>query len=139
MATFKTLRAQDIQLTSDGQVIEQIPMYIERVISSTGYWKYQRKNGQYSDPISQQSVNIWIQNRSDDEFTILPCNSTGTVTGTITRLDLNGIKVSEFNGEGLTGLTTLRLINNPLTVLNISGLSNLMYLDLMRDYHLLHL
>ena len=111
MATFITSKA----------VGETINIYAE---TSTGFWKY---NHDGSD--SSANSNGWITNipvtNSNGEFTIMSCDSDGTVNGGVTILYLGSQRITSFNGTGLSSLITLELNDNQLTSFYGTGLSSL--------------
>ena len=99
------------------------------VNTSTTHWKYYH-NSAYSSVYSNGSQSIEVLN-ANGEFTIISCLSDGTESGNVTGLDLNSNQLTSFDGTGLSGLTQLSLRSNEtLTTINLSGLTNLTFLDL---------
>ena len=112
MATFITAKP----------VGQNITIYIE---TSTGYWKYNH-NGTDSMVFNQMNGQQVIPvTNSNGEFTIISCDSNGTISGDITFLGLEHFmgnnQITSFNGTGLTSLTFLYLVDimfggtNPIT------------------------
>jgi Leucine-rich repeat (LRR) protein len=105
---------------------ETINVYIQ---TSTGYWKY---NHDGSD--SSINANGWVYSipvaNINGEFTIISCDSEGTVSGNVTGLNLGDNQLTLFNGTGLSSLTNLELGFNQLTSFDGTGLSSLTSLGL---------
>ena len=120
MATFITSKS----------VGESIYIYVE---TSTGYWKYNH-NGSNSGVFNQidGSQTIEVLN-ANGEFTLIPCDASGTVSGDITILDLNTNQLTSFDGTGLSSLTNLFLNDNLLTSFDSTGLSGLTNLYLYNN------
>ena len=110
MATFITSKS----------VGETINIYVE---SSTGFWKYNH-DGSDSSIFSDGNQPVTVTN-ANGEFTIISCNSEGTVSGDITYLNLAGNQLTTFDGTGLSSLTYLYLAENQLTSFDGTGLSSL--------------
>ena len=117
MATFITSKA----------VGESINIYVQ---TSTGFWKYNH-DGSDSSVFGngQQSITITNANplelMKNFEFTIISCDSDGTVSGDVTDLRLQNNQLTSFDGTGLSSLTTLYLGGNLLTSLDVSSLTSL--------------
>jgi len=119
MATFITSKA----------VGESINIYVQ---TSTGFWKY---NHDGSD--SSVKANGWVEYipvaNINGEFTIISCDSDGTVSGDITNLHLNDNQLTSFDGTGLSSLNILNLNSNQLTSFDGTGLSSLTDLNLYNN------
>ena len=111
MATFITSK-------SVGQTIR---IYAE---TSTGYWKYNHDGSDSSANSNGETNNIQVTN-SNGEFTIISCDSDGTVNGDVTILSLGNKQITSFDGTGLSSLITLELNDNRLTSFDGTGLSSL--------------
>ena len=105
MATFITSKA----------VGETINIYVQ---TSTGYWKYNH-DGSDSSVLNQgdgyQTITV---SNVNGEFTIISCDSDGTVNGNVTRLNLQSNQITSFDGTNLSGLNELYLSDNQLTSLD---------------------
>ena len=107
-----------------------------RVYSNTDYWKYNH-NGVYSNVYQNQheNVNIPVVN-ADGEFTLLPCDSQGNISGEIYAVSLSsgygnpGNEVTSFDGSSLNLTAYLDLSKNLLTSFSVTGMSNLTTLHL---------
>ena len=109
---------------------ETINIYVE---TSTEYWKYNH-DGSDSSVFDQgdgyQTITV---SNVNGEFTIIPCDSDGTVNGNVTRLNLQSNQITSFDGTDLSGLTYLDLNTNQLTSFDGTGLSSLGYLDMTNN------
>jgi Leucine-rich repeat (LRR) protein len=110
---------------------QNITIYIQ---TSTGYWKYNH-NGTDSMVFNQMDGQQVIPvTNANGEFTIISCDSNGTVSGNITYLGLQDYmgnnQITSFNGTGLSMVTTINLAGNQLTSFNGTGLTSLINLGL---------
>jgi Leucine-rich repeat (LRR) protein len=118
MATFITSK-------SVGDSINNI--YVQ---TSTGYWKYNH-DGSDSSVFDQNDGGQTISvTNANGEFTIISCDSDGTVNGNVTYLYLASNQLTSFDGTGLSSLTELNLSDNQLTSFDGTGLSSLTQLYL---------
>ena len=115
MATFITAQS----------VGQDINIYAE---TSTGYWKYNH-DGTDSSVFSNGNQTITVAN-ANGEFTIIPCDSDGTVSGDLTELNLYNNQLTSFDSTGLSSLTGLGLSGNQLTSFDGTDLSSLTHLQL---------
>ena len=102
------------------------------VNTSTGYWKYNHDGTDSSVFLDVKQTNteaITVAN-ANGEFTIIPCLSDGTVSGSLTVLYSISNQLTSFDGTGLSGLTNLRLMGNQLTSFDGTGLTSLTTLNL---------
>jgi Leucine-rich repeat (LRR) protein len=118
MATFITSKSVGETITVGAQ-------------TSTGYWKYNH-NGADSSVFANVNQEVTVTN-ANGEFTIISCDSNGTVNGDVTYLSLISNQLTSFDGTGLSGLNTLFLNDNQLTSLSgftfPSSLTNLLLTD----------
>jgi hypothetical protein len=97
------------------------------VLTSAEYWKYYH-DGTYSSVINGGHI-ITVAN-ANGEFTLIPCDDQGNVSGDINFIYLDDNQLTSFDGTGLSGLTNLTLYNNQLTSFTGTGLSSLTELGL---------
>ena len=97
--------------------------------TSTGYWKYNHNESDSGIFTNGQQNNIKVAN-VNGEFEIIPCDSDGTFSGVVTKLNLQNNRITTFNGTTLSSLTYLNLYGNRLTTFNGSGMSSLTSLNL---------
>jgi hypothetical protein len=120
MATFITAKP----------VGQNITIYIT---TSTGYWKYNH-NGTDSMVFNQMGQQVIPVTNANGEFTIISCDSNGTVSGDITYLGLQDFmgnnQITSFNGTGLSMVTSINLTGNQLTSFDGTGLTSLTNLSL---------
>jgi len=95
-----------------------------RVDSSTGFWKYIHNGIDSSVQTNGFKFNISVTN-ANGEFTIIPCDSNGNVSGNITLLNIGSNQITSFDKTGLTEITSLFLDDNQLTSIDVTGLSSL--------------
>lgn len=93
------------------------------IFTSTGYWKYNH-NGNDSVVRRVGSTSIDVEN-TNGEFTIIPCDLNGLVTGYITDLTLSNNQLTSFDATGLSSLNMLNLNQNQLTSIDVSDLTSL--------------
>ena len=105
---------------------QKINVYVN---TSTGYWKYNHNGSDSSIFTNGQQNNIKVAN-VNGEFEIIPCDSDGTFSGVVTKLNLQNNRITTFNGTTLSSLTYLNLYGNRLTTFAGTGLTNLTYLNL---------
>jgi len=111
MATFITSKA----------IGDTIGIYVQ---TSTGFWKYNHDGTDSSVFSNPWNGSVPVTN-ANGEFTLISCDSDGTVNGDITNLQLGDSQITSFDGTGLSSLTQLQLDNNQLTSFDGTGLSSL--------------
>ena len=100
--------------------------------TSTGFWKYSHNGSDSSANSNGWTNNIQVTN-ANGEFTLIPCDSNGDISGSITYLYLDYNQITTFNGTGLSSLTYLSLIDNQLTSFDCTGLTSLVDLRLNQN------
>jgi Leucine-rich repeat (LRR) protein len=98
------------------------------VNTSTGFWKYNH-NGADSSVFPNGYQTITVAN-ANGEFTLIPCDNNGNVTGNLTYLAIADNQLTSFNGTGLTSLTNLNLYYNQLTSFDGTDLTSLTTLSI---------
>jgi Leucine-rich repeat (LRR) protein len=98
------------------------------VETSTGFWKYNH-NVSDSSVFGNGYQTIAVAN-SNGEFTIISCNSDGTINGNITWIDSRENQLTSFDGTGLSSLNHLDLRWNSITSLDMTDLTSLSDLSL---------
>jgi surface protein len=98
---------------------------IAQIYTTTGYIKFNSTVYLVNDEIT------YTLDNPNGEYTLVSCDEFGTPSGDITTLTFaNSNQITEFNGTGLSGLTTLSLGLNQLTSFDGTELINLTGLNL---------